>query len=99
MDMKSLSSRQLRWAQELSCYHFRINYHQGKANGAADALSRYSQRNAEEEDALQAENIKILYRLQSSLFNASLSGLQTLVELSQLHQVLICGIYVLPQLR
>ena len=26
MDTKSLSSRQVRWAQELSCYHFRINY-------------------------------------------------------------------------
>ncbi len=39
MDMKSLSSRQVRWAQELSRYHFRIDYRQGKANGAADALS------------------------------------------------------------
>ena len=38
MDTKSLSSRQVRWAQELSRYHFQINYHQGKANGAADAL-------------------------------------------------------------
>ena len=26
MDTKSLSSRQIRWAQELSQYHFRINY-------------------------------------------------------------------------
>ena len=26
MDMKSLSSRQVRWAQELSCYHFCIDY-------------------------------------------------------------------------
>ena len=39
MDTKSLSSRQVRWAQELSRYHFRIDYCQGKANGAADALS------------------------------------------------------------
>ena len=42
MDTKSLSSRQVRWAQELSRYHFRINYRQGKANGAADTLSCYS---------------------------------------------------------
>ena len=42
MDTKSLSSRQVRWAQELSCYHFQIDYCQGKANGAADALSRFS---------------------------------------------------------
>ena len=41
IDIKSLSSRQVRWAQELSRYHFRINYHQGKANAAADTLSRF----------------------------------------------------------
>ena len=38
MDTKWLSSRQLRWSQELSCYHFQIDYCQGKANGASDAL-------------------------------------------------------------
>ena len=27
------------WAQKLSQGHFRFNYRQGKANGAADALS------------------------------------------------------------
>ena len=26
METKSLSSKQVRWAQELSCYHFRIDY-------------------------------------------------------------------------
>ena len=26
MDTKSLSFRQVRWAQKLSCYHFRIDY-------------------------------------------------------------------------
>ncbi len=44
MDIKSLSSRQVRWAQELSRYHFRIDYRQGKANAAADPLSRFPQR-------------------------------------------------------
>ena len=44
MDTKSLSSRQVRWAQELSRYHFRIDYRQGKANAAADALSKFPQR-------------------------------------------------------
>ncbi len=39
MDTKSLSSRQVWWVQELSRYHFRIDYRQGKTNGAADALS------------------------------------------------------------
>ena len=30
------------WAQKLSRGHFRFNYRQGKVNGAADALSRFS---------------------------------------------------------
>ena len=41
MDTKSQSSRQVRWAQELSRYHFQIDYCQGKANAAADALLRF----------------------------------------------------------
>ena len=96
MDTKSLSSRQVRWAQELSRYHFRIDYRHGKANGAADALSRYPQQSAEEEKTLCTENIKILYHLQSSL--AKVSGLLT-SHLCPLHQVLICETTVLPQLR
>ncbi len=100
MDTKSLSSRQVRWAQELSRYHFRIDYPQGKANGAADALSRYPQRSAEEEKTHRAENTKILHRLQSLL--AWVSGLNVEKKqqvLSPLYQVLICGTVVLPQLR
>ena len=98
MDTKSLSSRQVRWAQELSRYHFRIDYRQGKANGATDALSRYPQRSAEEEETLRAENVKILHQLQSLLakvFDLSIN----LSHLSPLHQVLICGTTVLSQLR
>ena len=75
MDTKSLSSRQVRWAQELSRYHFRIDYRQGKANAAADALSRFPQRSQSEEEELRVENTQILHWLQSSLTNASLSGL------------------------
>ena len=100
IDTKSLSSRQVRWAQELSRYHFRIDYRQGKANAAVDALSRFPQRSQDKEDELRAENGRILHRLQNSLTNASLAGLSLLSSLpSHLHQVLICGIYVLPQLR
>ena len=100
MDTKSLSFRQVRWAQELSRYHFRIDYHQSKANGAADALFCFSLRNPKEKEKLRAENTQILHRLQTSLTNASLSGL-SLSELNPaaLHQVLICGTHVLPQLR
>ena len=96
METKSLSSRQVRWAQELSRYHFRIDYRQGKANGAADALSQYPQQSAEEEETLRAENVKILHRVQSLL--AKVSGL-LVNSLSPLHQVLICGTTVLPQLH
>ena len=102
MDTKSLSSRQVCWAQELSRYHFQIDYRQGKANAAADALSRFSQRSQDEEKELRAENGRILHRLQNSLTNASLAGLSLSSSSSlpsHLHQVLICGTYVLPQLR
>lgn len=101
MNTKSLSSRQVRWAQSLSWYYFRIDYHQGKAKEAADALSRFPQRSQSEEEDLQAENTQIVHRLQSSLTNASLSGLSlssTLSSLTPLHQIFVCGIYVLPQL-
>ena len=60
IDTKSLSSRQVCWAQEMSCYHFRIDYCQGKVNKAADALSRYPQRTQGEEVILQAKNTRIL---------------------------------------
>ena len=97
MDTKSLSFRQVRWAQELSWYHFQINYCQGKANAAADALSRFPQRSQDEEEKLQAENGQILYCLQNSLTSASLASLSS--RPSHLHQVLICRTYVLSQLR
>ena len=75
MDTKSLSSRQVRWAQELSRYYFRIDYRQSKANATVDTLSYFPQRSQSEEEELRAENIQIFHRLQSSLTNASLSGL------------------------
>ena len=96
IETKSMSSRQVRWAQELSCYQFQIDYHQGKANGAADTLSRYPQQSAEEEETLCSENVKILHCLQSSL--AKVSGLLT-SRLSPLHQILICGTTVFPRLN
>ena len=95
MDTKSLSSKQVRWAQELSQYHFWINYCQSKANAAADALSRFSQKSQDEENELQAENGQIFYRLQNSLTSSNLASFSAP---SHLHQVLICGTYVLPRL-
>ena len=78
MDTKSLSSRQVRWTQKLYHYHFRIDYCQGKANAAADALSRFPQQSQDEKANLQAENGRILLRLQNSLTNTSLVGLNLL---------------------
>ena len=98
MDTKSLSFWQVRWAQELSRYHFQIDYRQGKANAAADALSQVPQRNQNKKDGLRAENGRILHYLQNLLTNASLASLSFSAPL-HLHQVLICGTYVLPQLR
>ena len=63
IDTKSLSSRQVCWAQELSCYHFRIDYRQGKANGTADTLSQYPKQSAKEEEIIRTENVKILHHL------------------------------------
>ena len=60
-------------------------------------MSRYPQQSPDKENTLRSENVKILHRLQSSLSNASLSGLST--ELSPLHRVLICGTHALPHLR
>lgn len=37
---KVLNRRQVRWAEELSKYHFKIIYRKGGENGKADALSR-----------------------------------------------------------
>ena len=99
IDTKNLSSCQVRWAQKLSRYHFQIVYRQGKANGAADALSRFPQRSQEEENTPRAGNTRILHRLQSSLTNASLSGLTLSPSLTPLHQVLTYRTHVLPQLR
>ena len=98
MDTKSLSCRQVRSAQKLSRYYFWIDYCQEKANGAADILSCFPQRNKDEETKLQTENTRIFYCLQSSPMSATLSCLSTSSSLSPLHKVLICGTHAFPQL-
>ena len=85
INIKSLSSRQVWCAQELCRYHFRIDYCQGKANGAADALSCFPQQSPAKKDELKAENTRILHKLQSSLTSTSLLGLSISTELLPLH--------------
>ena len=63
IDTKSLSSRQIRWAQELSQYHFQIDYCHDKANAAADTLSKFLQKSQDGKNYLQAENDQIFHRL------------------------------------
>ena len=94
IETKSLSSKQARCTQKVSHYHFWIDYCQGKANGAADALSQYTQQSAEKKETLRARNIKILHRLE--LLLARISRL-LMSRLSPFYQVLICGTTVLPQ--
>ena len=81
---------------KLFCYYFCIDYWQGKANRATDALLQYLQQNAKEKAIFQAENTKILYRLQSSL--ANVSGLFLDVSFP-FYQIFICSTAVLPQLQ
>ena len=90
IDTKSFSFRQVRWTQELFKYHFWIDYHQSKANGAADALSCFLQRNKDKEKKFWAKNIQIFYCLQFSLTNATLSGPSFLDNSLPSHQVFIC---------
>ena len=97
MDIKNLSSRQVRWAQKLFQYHFQIDYCQGKTNAAADALLRFPQKSQDKKEELRAKNGQILHCLQNSLISTSLASLSS--RPSHLHQVLICGTYVLSQLR
>ena len=97
IDTKSLSFRQVRWAQKLSHYHFCIDYCQGKANGAANALSHYSQRSQGKEKILQAENTRILQYLQSSLTNARASSTLP-AYVASLKHVIIYGTHAFPDL-
>ncbi len=103
MNTKSLSSCQLCWAQELSQYHFLIDYCQEKANVAADALFCFLQRSQAEEKTLRDENFQSLYRLRTSLTRTNIAGLSLLglvlaIDLSLLHQVLICSTHDLSRL-
>ena len=101
METKTLNSCHVWWAQELSRYHFQINYYQAYLNGAANAPSHFFKRNKDEEEKVWAENTWILHCLQPSLTNTTLAGLSMSASLNLLpaHQILICGTYGLSQLR
>lgn len=73
IDTKNLSSRQVYQAQQLSWYHFCIDYCWRKVNRAIDILFQFSQKSLAEEKILRNENTHILHYLQTSLTKASLS--------------------------
>ncbi len=103
IDTKSLSSRQVRWAKKISWYHFWIDYRQRNANAVADVLFHFPQRSRAEEETLRDESSQILNYLHTSLTRANIAGLRLLglalaANFSPLHQFLIYGTHVLPQL-
>ena len=65
IDVKKLSGRQIRWAQELFTYNFCIDYRAGTRN-SVDGLSRCLDLLEMDEDAIEA-NRRCLYELQQSL--------------------------------
>ena len=97
IDTKSLSSRQVGQAQKLYRYYFHIDYCQGKANKATDALSSYSQRSQGEEEILEAENTRIFQCLQSLLTNARVFSTPS-THVASLKYVIICETHALPDL-
>lgn len=112
MDTKRLSGRQVRWAQELSRYNFRIDYRQGTHN-PADALSRPAQQDTDD-DELIIENTRILHRLQESLLSNDPVAIRACRALHQssrsskgnlspqfretMLKVIVCGTVVVPSL-
>lgn len=99
VDTKRFSLKRVCSAQELLKYYIQIDYYQSKANEAADALTQYSHRSAEEENTPRAKKGKILHQLLSLL--AWVLGLRILGSelLFYLQQVLISGTVVQSQLH
>ncbi|CAL1400329.1 unnamed protein product [Linum trigynum] len=59
MDQKDLNSRQRRWIELLKDYDCTIDYHPGKANVVADALSRKGKKNINDLVDLRALNVDL----------------------------------------
>ncbi|CAL1369379.1 unnamed protein product [Linum trigynum] len=59
MDQKDLNSRQWRWIESSKDYDFTIDYHPGKANVVADALSRKGEKNITNLVDLRAMNVDL----------------------------------------
>ena len=58
MTKQKLNARQARWAEYLSRFNFRITYHPGCENRAADAMSRRSPSS----DHVEVRNVTLLPR-------------------------------------
>ena len=97
INIKSLSFCQVRCAQELFRYYFRINNYQGKANKAVNALFRYLKQSQGKEKILQDKNTRIFQRLQSLLTNAYVSNTSP-THIKSLKYNIIYRTYALPKL-
>ena len=61
INTKSLSSQQVHGTQNLSCYHFHIDYRQGKANRNTDALSCWEYKNFSVSAFLANQRLYVYY--------------------------------------
>ncbi len=103
IDMKSLRSCQICWAQKLSQYHFQIDYCQRNTYAVADTLFCFLQKSQTKEETLRDKNSQIFHYLQTSLIKTNIAGLNLLglawvVAISPLYQVFIYRTYVLSWL-
>ena len=62
MTKRALTSRQGRWNEILSRFHWVLQYRQGRANGKADALTRRTQERTLQEEAMRAHRARVMLR-------------------------------------
>ena len=60
MTKRALTSRQGRWNEILSRFHWVLQYRQGRANGKADALTRRTQEKTLQEEAMRAHRARTM---------------------------------------
>ena len=90
IDIKSLSSRQVYWAQKIFWYYFQIDYCQGKVNEATNILSQYCQQSANgKKNSLSRKHQKLVLPTfifdQRQLFRSNVFRVKPVIDLPSLH--------------
>ena len=75
MDTTCLRGRQIQWAQELSCYNFKIDYRPRIKNPADELSSPLTSKDIEKE--LVDQNRKILDKLYNTLYQNTITCCST----------------------